>query len=450
MSLLSLFPLCTHPFETVRSVDRKIRQVDAARTLKMTRRNVQRLVNKYREHGPEGLVSKKRGMPSNNRYGDEFRENTVTIIGENYHDFGPTFAGEKLKENHGISLANETVRQWMIVAGLWIPKQQKRRAVKQPRQRRDCLGELVQIDGSQHDWFEGHAPKCTLLVFIDDATSKLLHLYFCESESTVSYMTATQDYLAKHGKPEALYSDKHGVFRVNHPSAKPAALTQYGRALDDLQITLICADSPEAKGRVERVNQTLQDRLIKEMRLAGIRSIESANQWLPEYIEIHNRKFSKPPRVNIDVHRTVRESQEELHDIFSVQDTRILSKSLSVQYERDLYLIDPSPATDRLMGKSVIVHRYLDNSLAMKYCGRTLPCKIFSKQEKIQQGTIVTNKRLGAVLDYARQVRENADSLVPMEAPEFWETGSTSEGINPLVMRDACEIAERPTSPPSG
>ena len=131
--------------------DRKIRQVDAARSLKMTRRNVQRLVNKYREHGPEGLVSKKRGMPSNNRYGEEFRENTVTIIGENYHDFGPTFAGEKLKENHGIILASETVRQWMIMAGLWFPKQQKRRAVKQPRQRRDCLGELVQIDGSEHD-----------------------------------------------------------------------------------------------------------------------------------------------------------------------------------------------------------------------------------------------------------------------------------------------------------
>ncbi len=268
--------------------------------------------------------------------------------------------------------------------------------------------------------------------------------------SIVSKKPGAIHYLAKHGKPEALYSDKHGVFRVNHPSAKPGALTQYGRALDELQIHLICADSPEAKGRVERVNQTLQDRLIKEMRLAGIRSIEAANQWLPEYIEIHNRKFSKPPRINTNVHRTVRESQDELRDIFSVQNTRILSKSLSVQYERDTYLIDPSPETERLMGKSVIVHRYLDDSLAMKYCGRTLPCKIFSKQEQIQQGTIVTNKRLGAVLDYARQVRESVESQVPMESPKFWDTDATHGELNPVVMQRASVSAARPSSPPSG
>lgn len=434
-------------------IEKKTRQIDAARKLNMSRRNVQRLVNRYQERGVEGLVSLKRGMLSNNRYSESYRENTLCLIRENYHDFGPTFAAEKLKENDGICLSNETVRQWMIVDGLWVPKVAKRPKIHQPRPRRDCLGELIQIDGSHHDWFEGHAPKCCLLVFIDDATSRIQHLYFCESESTLSYMTATWDYIQKHGKPEALYSDKHGVFRVNHPSAKEEALTQYGRALNTLQVDLYCANSPQAKGRVERANRTFQDRLIKEMRLAGIRSIEAANQWLPSYIDKHNRRFAKVPKNSKDVHRPVRESQEELQDIFSLQDTRILSKSLTMQYERNLYLIEPNPTTEKLMGEAVIVHRHIDDSLEVKHCGRSLPCKVFDKQERIKQGAIVDSKRLGAVLDYAKKEREKLDAEETSErkeTPIFWHSGSGHIESNPEITSGFYRATETVSPQPSG
>src|SRR4029077_3312987 len=174
----------------------------------------------------------------------------------------PTLAAEKLAELHDIHLARETVRQWMITAGLWKDRRARLKAVHQPRYRRDCLGELIQIDGSEHWWFEGRGPRCTLLVYIDDATSRLMHLQFVESESTFDYFAATRTYLERYGKPVAFYSDKHGVFRVNRKDAIGGdGMTQFGRALHALNIDIICANSSQAKGRVERANGTLQDRL---------------------------------------------------------------------------------------------------------------------------------------------------------------------------------------------
>jgi hypothetical protein len=172
------------------------------------------------------------------------------IIRECYADFGPTLAGEKLAELHGIRLARETIRQWMMVAGLWKDRRQRMRPVHQPRHRRDCIGELIQIDGSQHWWFEGRGPQCTLLVYIDDATSRLMHLQFVETESTFDYFEATRAYLDRYGKPIAFYSDKHAVFRVNKKDAAGGdGMTQFGRALHALKIDIICANSSQAKGR---------------------------------------------------------------------------------------------------------------------------------------------------------------------------------------------------------
>ena len=218
------------------------------------------------------------------------------IIRECYADFGPTLAGEKLAELHGISLARETLRQWMMADGLWTDRRHRMRPVHQPRHRRECVGELVQIDGSQHWWFEDRGPQCTLLVFIDDATSRLMHLRFVGAESTFDYFEATRAYLERYGKPVAFYTDKHAVFRVNKKDAAGGdGMTQFGRALHALNIDIICANSTQAKGRVERANGTLQDRLVKEMRLRGIDTLAAGNALLPAFMADYNRRFAKPP-----------------------------------------------------------------------------------------------------------------------------------------------------------
>src|SRR5215217_7391124 len=225
----------------------RITASEAAQLMRLTRRHVFRLAKAYWERGPAALVSTRRGKPSNRRYPAALWTEVLALIKANYPDFGPTLAREKLVERHGIHLGVETLRQWMLADGLWRDRKQRLKPVHQPRYRRDCVGELVQIDGSEHGWFEDRGPPCTLLVFIDDA-------------------------------------------------AGGDGMTQFGRALDQLNIDIICANAPQAKGRVERANGTLQDRLVKEMRLAGISTIEAGNAFLPAFMEDYNRRFAKEPR----------------------------------------------------------------------------------------------------------------------------------------------------------
>jgi transposase len=266
--------------------EKRMTQKEAAKILGVSERQVKRLWKRYREKGASGLVSRRRGRPSNNRMTAETEQAAVDWLHSRYADFGPTLACEKLVEKHGLKLSVGSVRKIMIEEGLWKPKKACKVVAHQMRERRACFGELVQVDGSPHDWFEGRAAECTLLVFIDDATGKLGQLLFVESESFFSYCRATEGYLTRHGKPGAFYSDKHGVFRVNQPSAGPSdALTQFGRAMQELDIQIICANTPQAKGRVERANQTLQDRLPKELRLRGISDWQAGNAFLPEYMD---------------------------------------------------------------------------------------------------------------------------------------------------------------------
>src|SRR5947207_7421540 len=202
--------------EVLRDLDQRRLTTEAAgQLLGLERRQVFRLLKAYRIEGPTGLISKRRGRPSNRRKPEELRSKALAIIRQQYWDFGPSLAGEKLREVHEIRLGRETLRLWMIEDGLWLDRRQRRKQVHQPRRRRECVGELVQIDGCEHWWFEDRGPQCTLLVFVDDATSRLMHLQFVESESTFAYFHATRDYLAAWGKPVAFYSEKHGVFRVN-------------------------------------------------------------------------------------------------------------------------------------------------------------------------------------------------------------------------------------------
>jgi transposase len=230
-----------------RIIERRLTCTAAAKLLGLSRRQVHRLVKAYRAQGPAALVSKRRGQPSNRRYPAELRHKALGLVREHYADFGPTLAAEKLAEHHDLRVSHETLRQWMIQDGLWLTRPERKKRIHQPRQRRDRSGELIQIDGCEHPWFEERGPTCTLLVFVDDATSKLMHLAFVASESTFDYFRATRAYLEAHGKPLAFYSDRHGIFRVNRKGALGGdGMTQFGRALHALNIEILCASSPEA------------------------------------------------------------------------------------------------------------------------------------------------------------------------------------------------------------
>jgi transposase len=258
--------------------DGKLKPWRAAERLRLTTRQIRRLVARLREHGPEGLVSRRRSKPSNNQLDAVTADRALSIIRDRYADFGPTLACEKLYESHGIRLAKETVRHLMTDAGLWIPRRQRPPKIHQPRARRACLGELIQIDGSDDRWFEKRAPACSLLLYVDDATGRLMALRFTPTESTFGYFEAMRRYLEQHGKPGALYSDRASVFHCNSHAVTPGnGVTQFGRALYELNVDTFCANSSQAKGRVERANLTLQDRLVKELRLREISTKEAAN-----------------------------------------------------------------------------------------------------------------------------------------------------------------------------
>jgi len=275
-----------------RVADRRMTQTAAAQTLSLSYRQVKRLMARFRRQGAAGLASRKRGSQGNRRLPAIYTQHVLDVVREHYSDFGPTLAREKLLERHGLLIGRETLRGLMRDAGLWQTRAARRKAVQQPRARRQYFGELIQIDGSEHRWFEDRGPYCTVLTYVDDATSRLQLLRFVEGESTFDYMQATKLYIERYGKPVAFYSDKHTVFHVNKRSSVGGnGMTQYGRALHELGITIICANTAAAKGRVERAHGTLQDRLVKEMRLEGISTIFDANAWIDGFLETYNARF---------------------------------------------------------------------------------------------------------------------------------------------------------------
>jgi hypothetical protein len=290
----------------------------------------------------------------------------------------------------------------MIEAGLWRDRQQRRTTVHQPRSRRDCMGELVQVDGCEHWWFEDRGPQCTLLVFIDDATGRLMHLQFVKSESTFAYFDATRAYLEAWGKPVAFYSDKHGVFRVNHPGALGGdGMTQFGRALHALNIDIICANSSQAKGRVERAHKTLQDRLVKELRLAGATTLAEGNALLPAFLADYNMRFAKAPANNKDLHRPLR-AGDDLDDAFAWKEERTLSQALTLQYNKVIFILEPSEPAKAAIRKRVTVVDYPDGRLAIRYRGVELAYRTFDTVRQVSQAAIVENKQLGAAFAFIR------------------------------------------------
>jgi hypothetical protein len=393
-------------------IDGHLKQHAVATRLGLTTRQVRRLVRQYQQQGPVGLISKLRDRPSNRRLKSEIAEHAFGILRSTYADFGPTLAAEKLRERHGVDLAVETVRSLMVAGGLWVPRRLRAPKIQQPRSRRACLGELIQIDGCDHRWFEDRAPACTALVYVDDATSRLMVVLFVGVESTFAYFEATHQYLKHYGKPLAFYSDKASVFRVNKQSAAAGkGHTQFGRALYELNIDGMCANTPAAKGRVERAHQTLQDRLVKELRLQRISTVDGANEFMPTFIDDYNRRFGKLARDRHDAHRAVRKD-EDLEAIFAWREYRKVTDSLTLRYERKMYLIEDTPSNRRHIGKYIEVFQFPDGRIEIRVAGVSLPYSTYNKIGTIDHGAIVDNKRLSQVLRTAQIVQAQRDDRV--------------------------------------
>ena len=379
--------------EVMQRLEKKIlKQEEAAKILGISIRHVKRLLRAYRRTGAAGLVSKRRGKPSNNRLKEEVKQQAIDLIYSKYADFGPTLAHEKLTEQHGLKLSRETVRQLMIGEGLWKAKKAKKLVVHQMRERRACYGELIQVDGSPHAWFEERGEKCNLLVFIDDATGRLMELYFAPGETTFSYFAATERYLTRYGKPAAIYSDKNSIFKVNIKNALTGSgMTQFGRAMKELDIEIICANTPQAKGRVERAIQILQDRLVKEMRLRNISSIAAANKYAAEFMADYNARFAVEPKSSHNVHRSLLPN-EDLARIFTLQEQRILSKNLTLQYKKVVYQIQTSRPSYAMRKAAVTVYEDSQGEINILYKGHPLEYAVYQKQ--IKQAEVVSSKAI--------------------------------------------------------
>jgi transposase len=398
-------------------LQRELSQIEASRQLKVTSRQIRRLLACYKEHGAAGLISKHRNKPGNHRKPTGVKQQVISLIKEKYSDFGPTLASEYLEKSDNIKLSSETVRLWMISEGLWQPKNKKGlKRVHQHRERRSQFGELIQLDGSPHDWFEGRANKCCLLVIIDDATSALLGLRFCHAETTQDYFALMDSYIKAYGLPMSAYTDKHGIFRINDKRHEGARLTQFGRALNELGVELIHASSPQAKGRVERVNKTLQDRLIKWLRLKKISTMEDANKVLNEYILEHNTKFAKPAKNKANAHIAVTETPQKLKHILSVKTEKKLSKSLSFQHEKKLYQIKEKGKW-RLQNKQVILIESYDGESA-----------IYHNEKQLEFGCIEVQTKAGELHD-EKTINHAIDELKTKASSEF-TPGSSNEPWN--------------------
>ncbi len=390
-----------------RVAERKLRQGRAAELLGIGVRQVKRLVASYRRRGDRGLVSGRRGKPSNHRLAGSVVSRIEAALRNRYSDFGATLAAEKLGEHEGIAVSAETVRQIQIRLGLWQPRRRRTKRVFQIRERRARFGELIQVDGSHHAWLEDRGPRCALLVFIDDATGRLTGLLFAQAETTRGYLELLRSHILAYGVPLALYSDRHGIFRVNAKDVESGdGLTELGRVVGRLKIEQICATTPQAKGRVERANQTLQDRLVKELRLAGISDMASAQAFLPGFMARYNAQFAVEPRVAEDAHRRWDDGTEALDAALARHDGRCLSKALTFSAGGAVHCIRTREAGIALRGAQVTVRHYLDGRMDVVFKDRILPYTTVRKLPRV--AAVEDDKTLDARVDavIARQRQE--------------------------------------------
>lgn len=403
-------------------------QVQASVELSLTTRQIRRLLRRYEQGGAQALVHGLRGRASNRRTPEAILAQAQALIAAHYSDFGPTLACEKLAERHGIRLSIESVRRVMTQAGLWRPRARRYKPIHPLRARRPCRGELIQIDGSPHDWFEGRAPRCTLLVFIDDATSELMALRFVEQETTMGYLGLLHDYIAQHGLPACLYSDRHSIFVTSKGAdalehgPKP---THFAQALGRLGIEALQASSPQAKGRVERANQTLQDRLVKEMRLAGLSDMASANAWLEGFRLAHNRRFAVTPSSPHDAHVAYLGEPDALAQACSVRHQRKLSKTLSCQFERRFFQVLAPTRQRELAGKQVEIVLLPQGEIRVMHREERLKFHVGVTPDKVP----LDSKNLNNVVEKALLTRARVSKPKPNHPWKAWT------GAEPNPMR---------------
>jgi transposase len=347
--------------------EKRITQKEAGRLLALTDRQIRRLLRRVEQEGDQGLVHRGRGKPSNRRIPEKRKATVLTLYEERYGDLGPTLATEKLAERDGITLSDETLRRWLRGRGIDHFARRKRpwRACKAH------VGELVQLDGSHHDWFEGRGPACVLMAYIDDASSHVVARFYAY-EGTIPAMDSFQRYVQRYGMPLAIYADKHTTYRspaeptVDEQLAGTTPQSQFGRALRELGVDVIAAHSPQAKGRVERLFQTFQDRLIKELRLAGIATLEDANRFLEHYLPVYNRRFAVAPAQSADLHRPT-PPMRELEGALCLKITRCVRKDFTIVHEGQLYQI-----RNTVRASHILVEQQLDGTMRLTHHGRAL------------------------------------------------------------------------------
>ena len=366
-------------------LDRQLTQAKAGEVLGISERQVRRLVKRIREQGAKGLVHRNRGRPSPHKMPKE-RENVIgLVIEENYHDFGPTLASEKLWERHGIKVGREKLRQIMISKGIWCVRR-KRREAHQWRERKHYYGEMIQMDGSHHDWLEGRGPEMVLMGYVDDATGRAYGRFY-DYEGLYPAMDSFERYIRRYGLPVSVYLDKHSTYKtMRQPDLDEllrgeTAATQYGRACRELGVEVIHAHSPQAKGRIERAFGTLQDRLIKEMRLASISIKEEANEFLDRYLPIYNKRFGKEPLREADLHRRLPRGVR-LRDIFCIKGKRTITNGYIVKWRGRMFLIENPTIVQRR--RKVEIREHFDGKISIKLNGKYLKFKEIEKQRSVK------------------------------------------------------------------
>ncbi len=347
----------------------------AAELMEVSYRQAKRIWRRYRRRGDAGLTHRLRGRPSGRAHGKAFKKKVLARYAEGYGDFGPTLASEHLARE-GIVIGPETLRRWLLMEGLWQRKR-KRQQHRQWRERRAHVGELVQMDGSTHDWFEGRRDPAVLMVMVDDASSRL-RARFSEGETTLAAYVIFAAYVGCHGRPVALYIDRDSIYRterepeISEQMRGEQPMTQFARAMQTLDVQLIFAYSPQAKGRVERNHGTVQDRLIKEMRVAGINTLEQANQFLEEkFLPAYNARFMVQPKAAADLHRPIAEAA--LRDALSWEETRVIRGDWTLLWNRRWLQLKPENARLELVGRRVTVREKVDGQLEILYRDRKLP-----------------------------------------------------------------------------
>ena len=352
------------------AMNKALRQREAGEVLGLTARQVRRLIQRVRAEGDAGLVHRSRGTPSNRRYRPALKARVLRLYAKHYRDFGPTLAAEKLAEQQGIMLSAETLRQWLRATGV-THFQRRKRPHRAWRARNAHVGELVQLDGSHHDWFEGRGPRCVLMAYIDDASSRVWARFY-EYEGTIPAMDSFERYVRRYGVPHSVYTDKHTTYRalgeptVAQQLAGEKPQSQFERALAELGVTVIHAHSPQAKGRVERLFKTLQDRLVKDLRLAGLATIEAANQFVETWLPRYNRRFAVPPAQAADLHRPS-PTARELDRMLCLKMTRVVRRDWTVAHHGQLFQIETQIHT-----QAVLVEDHLDGTMRITHRGQPL------------------------------------------------------------------------------